>query len=127
MRQQDILLSGEGRNQLVALKNEANFPPADLRQLVFFEVGDVDAIEDDRPFAGRIQAGEQSQQGAFSASGCAHNRDELPAGNGEVEAFQNFDRVAAGVDAAFERSNLNNGIRGGRERGEGVATPFIVP
>jgi hypothetical protein len=58
VREQNVLFGGEGGDELVALKDEADLAAADFGEFVFFEVGDVDAIKDDGTFARGVEAGE---------------------------------------------------------------------
>jgi hypothetical protein len=110
VRQQDVFLSGQGREQLVTLENETNLPTSDKSQFVFAQPGDVDAVEDNGSRGGGIEAGEQSEQGAFAAAGGPHDGDKLAGRDIEIDAAEDVDAMAPAFEALGE-------VPGGQNRG----------
>ncbi|MCU1237197.1 MAG: tesA, partial [Candidatus Solibacter sp.] len=105
--QEDILFGSQSREQVVGLKDEADFASTELRHLIFAEIGDIFAVEDDLSTGGRIEAGEQAEQRTFAAARWAHDCRELTAGDFEVDAFEDFDPVRSGIDGLGESANLD--------------------
>src|SRR4029077_7039260 len=86
-------------NQLRGLKNEADGSAAQVGELILLETGDVCAVEQDLAGGGRIQAGEQAEQGALTASGGSHDGHELAAVHLEIDTLQNLYGMGGGIDA----------------------------
>lgn len=106
-REKNVLLGGERRNEVVALEDEADLAPAHESHPVFGEAGDIFAIEDDCARGGRIEAGEQTEEGALAAAGGAHDGRELTARNEKVDAFEDVDAVGARVYRFREPANFD--------------------
>src|SRR5262249_27159530 len=106
-RQEHVLLGRQRRNQVVALKHEADLAPPHLRHLIFAEVRDVLAIENHLAGGRRIESGEQTEQRALAAARRSHDGGELAARNREVDALEDVDTVRAGVDGFGERANFD--------------------
>ncbi len=82
--QKNIFFRVERGDELVGLKDEADFCAAQAGEIVFFQVADFDAVEFDAAGSDGIEAGDQAEQGAFAAAGGAHDGDELGLGHGET-------------------------------------------
>mgnify|MGYP003326356855 CR=1 FL=1 len=59
------------------------------------QAGDAAIAHEDVAAAGGLQARQQPQQGAFAAAGGAHQHQEFPIGDGEIELPQHLHRLAA--------------------------------
>jgi hypothetical protein len=105
--EQDIFLGGEGGDEVVGLKNEADFAAAEEGHFVLAEAGDVLAVEDYLAGGGEIEAGEESEEGAFSATGRPHDGGELSFRYLQIDTFEDLDTVRSGVDGFGKRANLN--------------------
>ena len=105
--EEHVFFGGEGGEEMVGLEDEADFAAAELGHGVFAEVRDVFAIEDDLTGGGRVESGEEAEEGAFAAAGGAHDGGKLAAGNFEVDAFEDFDAVGSGVDGLGESADLD--------------------
>ena len=92
---------------MVGLKDEADFASAQRGHAVFVEFGDVFAVQKDAARSGRIQAGEQSQQGALTAAGRSHHGHRFAARDGKIDALEDFDSMAASVDGLGKSGNLD--------------------
>ncbi len=77
VRQQDIFFRRKRRQQMVGLKDEADFAAAQQRHAVFVQAGDVLAVQNDSAGGGRVQARQQAQQRALAAARWSHDGDEL--------------------------------------------------
>lgn len=91
--QQNIFKGCKCRDQLIRLKNEANFPPAQLCELILFHVGDVHAVQEDLAGRNRIQRCHQPKQRAFTATRCAHDGGKLASRHGETDVPQDLNPV----------------------------------
>ncbi len=104
---EDVLFGGEGREELVGLEDEADFAAAEEGHLVLGEVGDVFAVEDDLAGGGGVEAGEESEEGAFAATGRAHDGGKLAFRDVEVDALEDVDAVGSGVDGFGEGADVD--------------------
>ena len=77
MREEDVFFGGEGGDELVALKDEADFGAADAGHVVLFQVGDIGAVEEDAASGWSVETGEEAEQCALAAAGCTHNCDKF--------------------------------------------------
>jgi hypothetical protein len=75
-RDLDVLLRGEGRDELEALEDEADALAAEPRPTVLAQRREVGAVEEHRAAGGRVEAGEKSEEGGLSAPRWSDNRDE---------------------------------------------------
>src|SRR4051812_2267057 len=83
--EQDVLLRGEGGEELIGLEDEADLTAAEERHLVFAEVGDVFTVEDDLAGGRGIEAGEEAEEGAFAATRWPHDGGKLALWDFEVD------------------------------------------
>ena len=60
------------------LKNQADFIPSDIRQMLAAFPADVHAVEQDFSAGGLIHASDDIHHGAFPGTGRAHNSDPFP-------------------------------------------------
>ena len=107
VRQQHILESGKRLNQLVGLEDKADLAPAHRCQLSLRQVVDGYAIEPDLALAGRVEAGEQTQQRALAASTRTHNGHKLPRRNLQRDSLQNVYTPRAILDPLLRALDLN--------------------
>jgi hypothetical protein len=63
------------RYQLKRLKYETYVFTAQLGSAVFAQLGEIFTNEFNYTTAGRIEASQHAEQGAFSRAGCTHNRN----------------------------------------------------
>jgi acyl-CoA thioesterase-1 len=105
--QEHVLLGGERGNQVVGLEDETDLAAPQERHFVLAQMRNLLAIQNYLSRSRRIEAGQQTEQGAFTAAGGSHDRGELAPGNLEIDAFENFDPVRAGVNGFGKSANLN--------------------
>ena len=98
MRQQDVFQGGEGRDELEGLEDEAQFSAAHFGQLVFGQTAYLDAVDQDLAFGGGVEAGQESQQGAFAASRGTHDGHELAGRDQEINFLEDLDGSVAVSD-----------------------------
>ncbi len=99
-RQEDVLLGVQHREQIEELEDEADMPPAELRQIVVAEVRDLGAVDRYGARCGPIEAGEDVHERRLARARGAHDGGELALRNVERDAAQRVDgRVALAVAA----------------------------
>ena len=91
MWQENVLERRERRNELIGLKDEADCLAAHLRELVFGEVADGGSVQVHHPGGWRVEARKKAEQRRLTTTGCAHDGDELAAGNTEVQTLEDID------------------------------------
>jgi len=69
------LQRGRTRQQVEALKDEADLAVADLRQLVLVEQFHIDTVEQVAPCRLHVEAADDAHQRALTGAGRAHDRD----------------------------------------------------
>ena len=104
---QNIFKSGESLDELIGLEDKADLAPAHSGQLRFRQIVDGHAVEPDLAFAGRIEAGEQTQQRALPASARAHDGHKLPGRNVQRDSLQNLHAPRAVLDPLLRAFDLN--------------------
>ena len=77
--------------------------------------GDVLAVEQDLPFAGLFEAGQDAQQGRLAGARTAQQGEDLPLADGQVDVVHGQHAVEALADAA----DLDQGITGSPARRAG--------
>ena len=95
VRQQNVFERSECRYQLKRLEDEAQFTAAYFGQLVFRQAADFGAIDQHIALGGRIQSCQQPQQRALAASRSAHDGDELPGRDQQIDLLEDLDRPVA--------------------------------
>ena len=83
----DILLHGQLRDQVEALKDKADASAAEYRQAAFLHGKNIPSVDPDLTGCGSIQPADQIQQGAFSGAGLPHYGDVFPFGNTKGSVF----------------------------------------
>ena len=83
---------------MIGLEDESDLAPAQERHLVFAQIGDVLAVQNYLAAGGRVEPGEQAEQRAFAAAGRPHDGGKLAARDREIDAFEDFHTVSAGVN-----------------------------
>ena len=124
IRQQNIFFGRQRGQQMVGLKNEADFAAAQQRHAVLVQAGDVLAIQNDLAGGGRVEAGQKSQQRALAAARWSHDGDELAALNFQIDATQNVDAMSGGGNAFGESRNLDGG--GLNRSANGIGLQFFI-
>lgn len=89
--QQHILKCSERRDKLIALKDEANGAPSQLRELILRQITYCGSLPSHISGAGIVEPCQQAEQCRFARPRRAHNGDELTPGNGEVQSAQDVD------------------------------------
>ncbi|MNT16934.1 hypothetical protein D3C72_1520610 [compost metagenome] len=89
-RQFHVLLRGQHRHQVVELEHEADVMAAPRRQLAAAHLVDALAFDADLAARGVVQAADQVEQGGLAGTGRAHQRDEVAAGDIQVDAVQHL-------------------------------------
>lgn len=90
----NILTCRQGRDQLKGLEDEADFLASQPGAGVLVQSGEVDAIQDDAPVRGAIEAGEESQERGLAAAGRTDDRQETTGLKREADILQD-NEVAA--------------------------------
>ena len=97
----DVLLGGQGGDQVEELEDEADVLAAKQREFSAVEVRDVVLAEGDRAARGRVDSAEQVEQRGLAGARRAQDRHELAAVDGELVDVQRLDLdLAHLVDAA---------------------------
>ena len=78
-RQLDVRQRARAGHQVEALEDEPDLAVAQVGEVVFVHVADVDAVDQVAPAAGQVQAAEDVHQRALAAPGAAHDGHEVPA------------------------------------------------
>src|SRR5687767_1972346 len=93
------------------LEHEPDLLAAQPGEAVFRQPRDVDAVNQNRPGARRVESGEQPEQRRFPAARRPDDRDELPGPDGVVERMQDGERMAAAVHGLGNAAQLNHQSR----------------
>ena len=88
--QDDVFVYTEHRDQIEALKDEADFSSAKNRQLIIFQGENVFSGHSDGPFCGAVQSADHVQECGLSAPGSAHDGDKLPFLHRKIHSVQRF-------------------------------------
>ena len=94
-RHGDVLVGGERRNQMEELEDEADLLPAQLRQRVLVESGDVHVVDQHGAGRRRVQAGDQSEERRLAAARRSDDRHELAVRDLQRQRVKNGQRLAA--------------------------------
>ena len=114
--QEDVLLRGEGGQEVEGLEDEAELVAAHGGQLLVVHAGQIAAGDEDVPGCGGVQAGQAVQEGVLARARRAHDGDELAAAHGQAHAVQGgHPRLAGAVDLG-EVPGLDHDV-GGRGGG----------
>ena len=114
--QEDVLLRGEGGQEVEGLEDEAELVAAHGGQLLVVHAGQIAAGDEDVPGCGGVQAGQAVQEGGLARARRAHDGDELAAAHGQAHAVQGgHPRLAGAVDLG-EVPGLDHDV-GGRGGG----------
>ena len=116
LRQEDVLLGGQGGQQVEGLEDEAEAIAAHGGELLVFHAGQVLAGDEGVPGGGGVQAGQAVQKSGLARAGGAHDGHELAASHHEARRVQGDDpRLALAVDLG-QAAGLDDAHRGGRSR-----------
>ena len=86
--QGNVLIGGEGVQQVAVLEDEAQTLPAELGQLLALQAGQLPAVDDDGTGGGPVNGGHAVQQGGLARAGGAHYPHKLPRLQGQGHAVQ---------------------------------------
>jgi hypothetical protein len=78
----DVLLGGEGGDEVEGLEDEADVLAADLGELGLRQLGQVGAVEHDFALCGLVQSAEHLEQGGLAAARGALDDETVPVGDG---------------------------------------------
>ena len=124
-RQEDVLLGGEDRQQVVALEDEADLGAAQQREVVVSQRVEPGAGDLDRAARGLVEPGEDVHQRRLAGARGAHDRGEAAGREGDVDAAQGVDRDVALAVALRQRTTdddlARRAGRGGGGDGGGSA------
>lgn len=90
-READILHRGERGDEVEVLEHEAQAAPAQCRQLPGLELAEPIPFDNHLAAGRRGQAAGDGEQGRLAGAGGAHDRDELAAGDCEVDTGEGGD------------------------------------
>ena len=76
-RQFHVREGGRARDEVEALKDEADLAVAQVGEIVLVHVAHVDAVDQVAPAGRQVEAAEDVHQRALAAAGAAHDRDEV--------------------------------------------------
>ena len=93
---ENILIRGQGRNEMKRLKDEADLLTPQRGQSIFSDIGYRLIVDSDLPRGWRVEAGNQAQQGRLSAAGRACDRYELAIGNRKVQGGKDGEDLISG-------------------------------
>ena len=94
--QHHVFQRGEVGQQLKALKYKTQFGGAYSSASVFVDGENVHATQANRTAAGRVQAGNQCEQCAFSRARCAHDGSRLAGLQSEAN-FMKYGECSGGI------------------------------
>src|SRR5260370_5235373 len=109
-RELDVLESGEDRNKVVHLKDEADVARTPLRELVAGHVSNLVAGNGNAAVRGDVEAAEQIEQGGLAGAAGAHEGDEIAFVDVEIEALQDLDFFAAAAIGFVQTADLDETI-----------------
>ena len=95
---QHVFFRRQRGDQVIGLEDESDLAPAQQRHVVFAQTGDVFAVQDYLAAGGRVEPGQQAQQRTFAAAGRPHDGGKLAARDAQIDAFEDFHTVSAGVN-----------------------------
>ena len=87
-RQRQVLLRRECRDQVERLKNQADVPAAEEREVAVAHPFELSAVDDDAALVGHGQAGHEVEQRALAAAAGAHDGEELALGDLQAHAVE---------------------------------------
>src|SRR5262245_23280693 len=90
-RQHHVLQGGEIPHEMVKLEDEADFAVAEGRDLPLRTREHIDAVEEELPARGGVEAAEEVEQRALADARLPDDRDPLACGDLEIEPAQNLD------------------------------------
>src|SRR5262249_39281001 len=109
IRKQNVFLRGQRRDELIALKHKSDLLSSNQRQTVFVETRDIDAVDDHLTRGRRVEPRQQPEERTFPAPRRAHDRDELPLWDFEINAPQNLYTMRPGIDGFEQAARLKDG------------------
>jgi hypothetical protein len=103
-RKFDVLHSGEHRYEVERLEDESHRPRPVSGALTVGHGEQVASVDFDPAVIDVVQPGQAVEQGGLPGSGRAHDPDQFPGGDGQIQVAQRLDLDAA---AAVDRANLS--------------------
>ena len=118
----DVLLGGEGGEQVVLLEDEADGALAEIVALGVGHVGEVASIDGDAAGGGRGEAAEDVEEGRLAGAGGADDGEELAAGDIHGDAVERIHVDFADGVGLEEVSDLDDGcvVHGRKKRLQGL-------
>ena len=106
--QEDVLLGGQGGQQVEGLEDEAELVAAHGGELLVLHARQVLSGDEDAAGGGGVQAGHAVQEGGLTRARGAHDGHELAFGDGEADRVQGDDLgVALAIDLS-QTTSLNH-------------------
>ena len=87
-RQHHVFQCGQGGQQLERLEHETCQSSAQARAAIFIEGENIHAVEIHRAAAGRIQPGQQAEQGGLAGTGRAEDGEAVARFHGKIDFVQ---------------------------------------
>ena len=115
----DVLLGGEGGEQVVLLEDEAYGAFAEVVTLRVGHLREVATVDGDGAGGWRGEAAEDVEEGRLAGAGGADDGEEFTACNLKVDPLQGIDADFADAEGFGERADLDDGGVEG-ERGQGL-------
>ena len=94
-RQEDVVLEGEGVQEVKILEHKAQIFPPEGGQAALGDGGEVFAVQKDLAGGGPVQRCQDVQQGGFAGAGFTHHRHKFPGLQVEGDIGEGLDLVAA--------------------------------
>jgi len=112
-RQLHVLPDGQVRKEVEKLEHDTDFAPPVERQLPLGERREVASADPDRSRGRPVDSGDEVEERRLAAAGGAHDRQELAAGDREVDRVECDDRPRRRIDLRDPLAE-NRGRRGRR-------------
>ncbi len=93
--EQDVLLGGQGGDEVEGLEDQADVTAAEEREVAVGHGAEVLAVDEDLTGVGVGESRHEMQEGAFAGAGSAHDGKELAALDGEGDTGQSGNRAVS--------------------------------
>jgi hypothetical protein len=122
-REHDVLLRGQGAEQVEGLKDEADPLAPQLRQRPLAQASELELVEADAALGRPVEAGGELHQRRLPGPGRAHDRGEGAAGHRHRHAVDGADLAVAATEDAHDVVEVDHrrGVGGRRVGGAGGA------
>src|SRR5262249_13386434 len=109
-RHAHILLGGQGRKQIIGLKDEADVLPTQVGQLLRAQTGGAMASDREATLGGRHNAAPDSKQGGLAATRRSHEQGQLAGTQRQVHALEGADLAGAAAELLGDLARLQHDL-----------------